>query len=381
MSSSFGRTTSDTSRRRIGNIDVLRGLSILAVIFHHINLRASFARSIAMKTIPSGILVALGSNGYYGVILFFGISGFLITSTCLARWQTLNAISLKRFYRLRLARIVPLLVLVLTFLSILHILRVPNFTINPARASLGRALIAAVTFHVNWLEAYHGYLPANWDVLWSLSNEEVFYIFFPLLCIALRDRRRICAVLLVLVIAGPMARTRLTRNELWASYGYLSCMDVIAIGCMSALVARRWSLGSRARRLCVAAGATLVSSMTLLQTTSPALRLASQGLDVTCIGLGTGMLCVAFCQTNDNAHGVFAPLRWFGRNSYEIYLTHMMVIFPVLTAARRCDPGMRRLPVYALMITIACGVLGAAIARWYSEPMRLTLSRQLPVRR
>ena len=36
--------------------------------------------------------------------------------------------------------------------------------------------------HLNWLEARTGYLPAAWNVLWSLSVEEAFYLAFPLLC-------------------------------------------------------------------------------------------------------------------------------------------------------------------------------------------------------
>jgi peptidoglycan/LPS O-acetylase OafA/YrhL len=42
-----------------------------------------------------------------------------------------------------------------------------------------------MTFHVNVLEATRGYLPGNWDILWSLSVEGMFYLFSPLLCAVL----------------------------------------------------------------------------------------------------------------------------------------------------------------------------------------------------
>jgi peptidoglycan/LPS O-acetylase OafA/YrhL len=87
---------------------------------------------------------------------------------------------------MRSARTVPCLAGLLLLLSILDRLSVPRFTINMQHTSLGRALLVALTFHVNWLEARTGYLPSAWDVLWSLSVEEVFYVFFPLLCALLR---------------------------------------------------------------------------------------------------------------------------------------------------------------------------------------------------
>ncbi len=74
------------------------------------------------------------------------------------------------------------MVLLHAILSILDRAHLKYFTISPKSGGLGRALLAALTSHVNVLEARRGYLPANWDILWSLSVEEVFYLFFPLVC-------------------------------------------------------------------------------------------------------------------------------------------------------------------------------------------------------
>ena len=86
-----------------------------------------------------------------------------------------------KFYRIRFARIAPLLLLLLAVLSLLHLGNVQGFRIPAKTTTLPRALFAALTYHLNWLEALHGYLPGNWDVLWSLSVEEMFYLFFPLM--------------------------------------------------------------------------------------------------------------------------------------------------------------------------------------------------------
>jgi peptidoglycan/LPS O-acetylase OafA/YrhL len=221
---------------RFDGIDVLRGLSIVAVVLHHINLRFLINKVSFKAALPDQLGRILFWNGANGVTVFFAISGFLITSTVIRRWGSPGAVRVVDFYRLRLARIMPVLLALLAVLSVLHLTHVQGFEIPPERASLGRALLAAMTFHINWLEAARGYLPANWDVLWSLSVEEVFYFFFPLICWLTRGRRALVVVLAIFVVLGPFARTVLTKNEYWAECGYLSCMDAIALGCLAAML-------------------------------------------------------------------------------------------------------------------------------------------------
>lgn len=132
--------------------------------------------------LPRQLVSALVWNGQFGVQIFFAISGFLITSTTLRRWGSAASVNVLDFYRLRFARIAPLMMLVLLILSVLHLTHVKGFVVGEKTGGLGRALVAALTFHVNLLEARRGYLPASWDVLWSLSVEEMFYLCFPLVC-------------------------------------------------------------------------------------------------------------------------------------------------------------------------------------------------------
>ena len=60
-----------------------------------------------------------------------------------------------------------------------------GFRFSSKMPALWRAVASVFTFHSNWLEARHGLLPANWNVMRSLSVEEMFYLFFPLACVAL----------------------------------------------------------------------------------------------------------------------------------------------------------------------------------------------------
>jgi len=105
---------------RFETVDLLRGLSILAVILLHCWIRF-LGSGIAMGTgLPKWWGHLLLHNGGNGVTVFFAISGFLITLTSLRRFSGLQRIRPALFYRIRFARIAPLLLLVLASLSLLH---------------------------------------------------------------------------------------------------------------------------------------------------------------------------------------------------------------------------------------------------------------------
>jgi len=294
---------------------------------------------------------------------------------------------------MRFARIVPCLLGLLAILSILDRAGVPRFTINTQHTSLGRALLAALTFHVNWLEAQTGYLPAAWDVLWSLSVEEVFYVFFPLLCTLVRKQVYLILILCAFVIAGPFARTVLTHNELWADYGYLSCMDGIALGCLAAMVARA-RFGNKTRmalRSLQWLGALLCIFIVTFRGTVGGLGLYKAGLDVTVLEIGTALMVIAFQQSFERntvpgrlttAGLIFtAPLRWFGRNSYEVYLTHMLVVWPMVWAFFHFHQTLNAAPLWFLATAALAGAAGYAVAQFYSEPVdRALRTKLLPAR-
>jgi len=166
-------------------IDALRGLSILLVMVLHISLRIPLKETGLAMFLPRRILLALSDNGYEAVFIFFVISGFLITGRALRRWSSLGRIDRRAFYARRLARIAPCLVLLVSVLSLFDLARVPEFVIGPGQ-SLRRAALSVLALHLNWYEGRTGYLPAGWDVLWSLSIEEVFYLGFPLICLLAR---------------------------------------------------------------------------------------------------------------------------------------------------------------------------------------------------
>ncbi|MBT5007232.1 MAG: acyltransferase [Halieaceae bacterium] len=162
------------------DIDGLRAFSIIAVVVYH-----------AFPTLLPG--------GFVGVDVFFVISGYLITGIIL-QGQAKAKFSIIEFYRRRIQRIIPALLLVLLFCLIAG-----WWVLLPYEyAMLGQQTAASSVFAPNilfWTEA--GYFDTNSKLkpllhLWSLGVEEQFYLLWPLaLLLAARWPSRI-----VFIIAG-----------------------------------------------------------------------------------------------------------------------------------------------------------------------------------
>jgi peptidoglycan/LPS O-acetylase OafA/YrhL len=378
---------------RLDSVDILRGLSIVAVVLLHILIRFSFADVHLGSDWPRLARRAVFNNGGNGVTVFFTISGFLISLTSLRRFGSLAAMRPAIFYRIRFARIMPLLLLLLTVLSILHLAHVDGFRINETFFTLPRALLSALTFHLNWLEASrNAWLPACWTVLWSLSIEEMFYLFFPIVCVLLLRRGRwgVAAwmgLALLLVGLGPPARTVWAHTDLWQENSYLAGTASIALGCLTAWVThnamRRGKTPAWATWMVQLAGIALI----LLIEVWPHWRLmkfiGKTGLDDTALALGVCLIIFGATIRGVRGSRFTAPLRWFGRHSYEVYLSHeFVVIAGVELFARHYAHGATRTVVAAFVVAILAltAPLGWVLAKLFSEPMNRRLRGAAPAK-
>jgi peptidoglycan/LPS O-acetylase OafA/YrhL len=362
------------SRNRIDGIDLFRGMAILLVIMNHVNMRLFLARFPYTQGLPRQLVKSLFWDGQFGVQMFFAVSGFLIASISLRRWGALSKINVPGFYQLRLARIAPLLLSLLAVLSLLHFGHVHNFVVPAKTGGLGRALFAALTFHVNVLEARRGYLPGNWDVLWSLSVEEMFYLFFPLVCRLFGQGKLLIAVLAGFVVLGPFGRTVLAHgNGTWAEYSYLGGMDAIALGCLTALLVARFRCSRPVLWMFGVVGAGLVAFILGLSLLAYRWGLGRYGLEMTALAVGVCMCIVVFSQTGWKAPRLLRPLLRIGEYSYEIYLTHMFVVFGFFALFLSTGRQMRFVPALFAAVVLVSAVFGAIVAEFYSEPMNRLL--------
>lgn len=365
----------------MAHVDLLRGLLVLFVILLHANLRIPFGPPALAEMLGPRASGILFRSGYYAVIVFFVLSGYLITSASIRRWGKLSRVRPAAFYRFRAARILPSLLLLLAVLAALQLAGSAWFALDTAKVPLWRALLAALGLHLNWLEAQVGYLPGPWGVLWSLSVEEAFYLLFPLLCVLAGSERRLAWLLVLPIALGPLARGGVfSGNELWQDHSYLSGMDGIAFGCLAALLAHRVPrLPSLAvQRTVMSIGLALSLLVFCFRKEVFQWGLTRFGLQVSLLELGTAMLLLAthWRPWSWCACAAGAPLRWFGRYSYEIYLTHMFVVIPGAWLFQRIGALPAWTPLWFAMVVAASGLLGQWLAQGFSQPCNRMLRRR-----
>lgn len=313
-------------------IDLVRGASILLVVSHHMALRIPLAKTGLAGIVPLPILRLFSWFGSEAVFLFFVVSGFLVTSHTIRRWGSLSTLDPRAFYGRRLARIAPCLLALIGILSLLDLLGVPDYVITRTDQTLPRAILSALTMHLNWYEGHTGYLPGGWDVLWSLSIEELFYLGFPVICLCLARAPRLrFGLFSLLALSLPFALNALANApEVWQEKAYLPGMAAIAAGICAAMMIA----GRPAPRpgIVIALGCSALVALLAVFLEENALWSVLGNTTILVLTLGCALLLVAF-QWGWGQHRLMHGTRWlrsFGFLSYEIYLTHMFVVFPLV---------------------------------------------------
>ena len=206
--------------KHLRSLDGLRAVSIVLVLLDHMG------RPWDRGPLDLGV----GNYGQLGVVVFFVISGFLITSLLLSEHARTGRVSLKLFYARRAVRIFPA---AYVYLACVFVLSRAGW-IHVGSKDFWYALTYTVNYDPN---------PA-WQIghLWSLSVEEQFYLLWPFAFVAL-GLRRAAWVAAAVVLVGPIARAGAWIFLRGTPYDdvpmFPMVADSLAIGCLLAIY-RNW---------------------------------------------------------------------------------------------------------------------------------------------
>lgn len=208
----------NSATSRIAALDGLRGIAILMVIGSHLPHSDVFPKQWAA-------VWEYFFNGGLGVLIFFVLSGYIITHLLLKEEAQYQKISLRAFYIRRTFRIIPLYVAFLLALLVI--------TATTALKISTVGWISSITFTKNfwggsWVDGH----------LWSLAVEEQFYLLWPYLFTRMKQLGRLVFAS-VLILAAPVFRVMLYASRAengWYDYSFMTNMDALMFGCVGALV-------------------------------------------------------------------------------------------------------------------------------------------------
>jgi peptidoglycan/LPS O-acetylase OafA/YrhL len=340
-------------------LDGLRLFAALSVFSMHLG-------QLGGLPLPTGYLWWWLHFGFYGVDLFFAVSGAVVT-LAMAR-AVAGANPRRTFLRHRIARIVPLFVL--TCLVDLWLNR-PDFWEGPHPIG---TLVAHLLFVHNWFPSTHGALNGP---SWTLGVEMQFYLLVALLGGWLLDVRRalwlcLCALLLAVAWRALILQWSYSAGPpgqgYFAFFGSTQLPGVLDGFLTGALVALAWL---RAPRLSVERARLLGGLLLLAAVLSWWLILAmalhgvreywqQPGTVVflhTLIALASALAVAGCVWLPPPARPMSAALVGCGRLTYGIYLWHVPVLTWTVTQWPTWAPGARSL-------AIVCGVVLLSIASW-----------------
>jgi peptidoglycan/LPS O-acetylase OafA/YrhL len=289
-------------RARIASLDGLRAISIALVLIQHTLFRYLQEHHGPWQSV-------LENTGPLGVSVFFGISGFIITSLLQREASTTGRVDLGAFYIRRAFRILPPYWLYLAFALL----------VGPP------APFVAIRNAVLFLTDYGS---ATWWLghSWSLSVEEQFYLLWPITLVVAGPRATRVATWLILL--APLFRVvhHIVEPGTALDFQLHTRVDSLMVGCLLALVHEQ----RRATRLlqALASGSVATAAALFLVVGSPLLTRHFHGLYQFTIGMSLQAVAVGLVLLWALEHpGGLAgrllntwPLQRLGLISYGVYL-------------------------------------------------------------
>lgn len=306
------------SSKRIMDIEVLRAIAVLGVLFHHLQ------GSLFTDPVPLLEKIHGWAQPWWGVDLFFAISGFVIARSliptlqgCTTRreyWQQTRNFWLRRAFRLLPS---AWLWLALMLLACVFLNRSGAF--GTLSANL-QATLAGVLQYANFrfADSFFHYEYGSSFVYWSLALEEQFYLLFPLLIVLFRQRL-VWALLALVAVQILSVRTPLLM---------FVRTDALALGVLLAMWSaqpdyQRWEPTFLRRPWAAIATFIAIGSLLSFMATD---RFTSAPYRIGSIAV-LGALLVWIASYNRDylmpAGAVQRVLAWVGSRSYGMYLIHI----------------------------------------------------------
>ena len=322
---------------RIQSIDLLRGVAVALVMLRH-----AFPDQFA-------------GAGVVGVVMFFSLSGYLITGVLLRDAVREGRVRFGRFYLRRTVRLVPALVLMVAALVVI------TLAFDPVgdRAELPRTVLIALTYTAD-LPIPQG-SPVTFH-LWTLAVEEQFYLVWPaLLAFAWRRGR----VGMALAAVGVLWAAACIASLVWAGPhpDLVYTFPTSWVGCFAIGAAARVA-GDRVRvpRWAAAPALVVLLALSVVPLRGHASTYLAAGPIIAAV---TAALLLAWREWQLVRQPPLRLLVALGTVSYGAYLWN----YPITLWLRPIAP-------WAGLIAIALTIAAASVSWWLVEKPAARLLRQ-----
>lgn len=161
-------------------------------------------RGLAIGLVLVAHVLGFNGAGLVGVLVFFVLSGYLITGLLLREHQRWGRLDLRQFYVRRALRLLPALVVFLALFALVALAA----DVGVSAAEVLRGVAYGLTYTTDFALAFQLDYAPPLAHLWTLAVEEHFYLVWPAVLVLLLRRGRVAvAPLVILALTGAVLRS------------------------------------------------------------------------------------------------------------------------------------------------------------------------------